>query len=153
MTENKIYKTQVKQYANQIMNLYNILKQKNKIISVYKQQEGIIDNNSLEFEFEKKMEGMKISLSQENLHLMNNSTFNTNNNTNTNTINSNTNNNINIKDVIFDTSKDESTNSNNNTFNIGNKKNNDTINKSIDKLINDNEENKKIIIIKTKSFQ
>lgn len=28
MTENKIYKTQVKQYANQIMNLYNILKQK-----------------------------------------------------------------------------------------------------------------------------
>ena len=34
--ENKIYKTQIKQYANQIVNLYNILKQKNKIISVYK---------------------------------------------------------------------------------------------------------------------
>ncbi len=54
MNENKIYKTQVKQYAHQIMNLYNILKQKNKIISVYKQQDGINDNTSIDFEFEKK---------------------------------------------------------------------------------------------------
>ena len=66
MSENKIYKTQVKQYANQILNLYNILKQKNKIINVYKQQEGIIDNNSLEFEFEKKIEEF-------NLNFINNS--------------------------------------------------------------------------------
>ena len=66
MTENKIYKTQVKQYANQIMNLYNILKQKNKIISVYKQQEGIIDNNSLEFEFEKKMEEFNLNFINNN---------------------------------------------------------------------------------------
>ena len=66
MTENKIYKTQVKQYANQIMNLYNILKQKNKIISVYKQQEGIIDNNSLEFEFEKKMEEFNLNFISNN---------------------------------------------------------------------------------------
>ena len=66
MNENKIYKTQVKQYANQIMNLYNILKQKNKIISVYKQQEGINDSSSLDFEFEKKMEEF-------NLNFINNS--------------------------------------------------------------------------------
>ena len=61
MSENKIYKTQVKQYANQILNLYNILKQKNKIINVYKQQEGINDNNSLEFEFEKKIEEFNLN--------------------------------------------------------------------------------------------
>ena len=61
MSENKIYKTQIKQYANQILNLYNILKQKNKIINVYKQQEGIIDNNSLDFEFEKKIEEFNLN--------------------------------------------------------------------------------------------
>ena len=66
MNENKIYKTQVKQYAHQIMNLYNILKQKNKIISVYKQQDGINDNTSIDFEFEKKMEEF-------NLNFINNS--------------------------------------------------------------------------------
>ena len=66
INENKIYKTQVKQYAHQIMNLYNILKQKNKIISVYKQQDGINDNTSIDFEFEKKMEEF-------NLNFINNS--------------------------------------------------------------------------------
>ena len=66
MNENKIYKTQVKQYANQIMNLYNILKQKNKIISVYKQQEGINDNSSLDFEFEKKMEEFNLNFINNN---------------------------------------------------------------------------------------
>ena len=66
MNENKIYKTQVKQYAHQIMNLYNILKQKNKIISVYKQQDGIIDNNSIDFEFEKKMEEFNLNFINNN---------------------------------------------------------------------------------------
>ena len=64
--ENKIYKTQIKQYANQIVNLYNILKQKNKIISVYKQKEGINDNNSIDFEFEKKMEEFNINFINNN---------------------------------------------------------------------------------------
>ena len=64
--ENKIYKTQIKQYANQIINLYNILKQKNKIISVYKQKEGINDNNSIDFEFEKKMEEFNINFINNN---------------------------------------------------------------------------------------
>ena len=66
MSENKLYKTQVKQYAHQIMNLYNILRQKNKIISVYKQQEGIIDNNSIDFEFEKKMEEFNLNFINNN---------------------------------------------------------------------------------------
>ena len=66
MNENKIYKTQIKQYAHQIMNLYNILRQKNKIISVYKQQDGISDNNSIEFEFEKKMEEFNLSFINNN---------------------------------------------------------------------------------------
>ena len=64
MNENKIYKTQVKQYAHQIMNLYNIIKQKNKIISVYKQQDGITDN--MDFEFEKKMEEFNLNFINNN---------------------------------------------------------------------------------------
>ena len=66
MDENKIFKTQIKQYAHQIINLYNILKQKNKIISVYKQKEGINDNNSIDFEFEKKMEEFNINFINNN---------------------------------------------------------------------------------------
>ena len=49
--ENKIYKTQIMQYSQQILNLYNILRQKNKIIEVYKQQLGIVDNNFIDIEF------------------------------------------------------------------------------------------------------
>ena len=64
LNENKIYKTQIKQYAHQIMNLYNILKQKNKIISVYKQQDGINDN--IDFEFEKKMEEFNLNFINNN---------------------------------------------------------------------------------------
>ena len=64
VNENKIYKTQIKQYAHQIMNLYNILKQKNKIISVYKQQDGINDN--IDFEFEKKMEEFNLNFINNN---------------------------------------------------------------------------------------
>ena len=122
LNENRIYRTQIEQYTQQITNLYNTIKQKNKIINIFKIKEGIIDNCN-DIEFEKKLEGMKVSLSQENIHFMNN-TFNNNNN----------------KDLTFDISKDELINSN--TFNMGNKKNSDKINQSIDKLINDNEENK-----------
>ena len=64
--ENKIYKTQIKQYSQQILNLYNILRQKNKIIEVYKQQLGIVDNNFIDIEFEKKLEEF-------NLNFINNS--------------------------------------------------------------------------------
>ena len=118
MNENRVYRSQVEQYTLQITNLYNTIKQKNKIINIFKIKEGIIDNSS-DFELEKKLEGMKASLSQENIHYMSN-TFNN-------------------KDLLFDTSKDELMNSN--TFNLG-KKNSDKINQSIDKLITDNEENK-----------
>ena len=45
LSENKIYKTQIQQYAQQISNLYNILKQKNKIITIYRQKEGFTDNS------------------------------------------------------------------------------------------------------------
>ena len=58
--------------------MYNTIKQKNKIINIFKIKEGIIDNCN-DIEFEKKLEGMKVSLSQENIHFMNN-TFNNNNN-------------------------------------------------------------------------
>ena len=119
MNENRIYRSQVEQYTQQITNLYNTIKQKNKIINIFKIKEGIIDNSS-DFELEKKLEGMKASLSQENIHYMSNI--------------------FNNKDLLFDTSKDELMNSN--TFNLGNKKNSDKINQSIDKLITDNEENK-----------
>ena len=60
MSENKIYKTQIQQYAQQISNLYNILKQKNKIITIYRQKEGFTDN-SLDTEFEKKLEELNIN--------------------------------------------------------------------------------------------
>ena len=118
MNENKIYRTQIEQYTQQITNLYNTIKQKNKIINIFKIKEGIIDNCN-DTEFEKKLEGMKVCLSQENIHFMNN-TFNN-------------------KDQLFDTPKDEFLNSN--TFKV-NKSNNEKINLSIDKLITDNEENK-----------
>ena len=133
MNENRIYRTQIEQYTQQISNLYNTIKQKNKIINIFKLKEGIIDNCN-DIEFEKKLEGMKVSLSQENIHFLNNNNF----------INSNN------KDILFDLSKDDILN-NNNTFNIGNKKNNEKINQNIDKLITDNEENKmKIEILNNK---
>ena len=121
INENKIYRTQIEKYTQQITNLFNTIKQKNKIINIFKIKEGIIDNCN-DLEFEKKLEGMKVSFSQENIHFMNN-TFNNNN-----------------KDLLLDVSKDDLMNSN--TFNVVNKKNNDKINQSIDKLITENEENK-----------
>ena len=65
MSENKIYKTQIQQYAQQISNLYNILKQKNKIISIYRQKEGFTDN-SLDNEFEKKLEELNLNFLNNN---------------------------------------------------------------------------------------
>ena len=65
MSENKIYKTQIQQYAQQISNLYNILKQKNKIISIYRQKEGFTDN-SLDIEFEKKLEELNLNFLNNN---------------------------------------------------------------------------------------
>ena len=65
VSENKIYKTQIQQYAQQMSNLYNILKQKNKIISIYRQKEGFTDN-SLDVEFEKKIEELNINFLNNN---------------------------------------------------------------------------------------
>ena len=69
MSENKIYKTQIQQYAQQITNLYNILKQKNKIISIYRQKEGFTDN-SLDIEFEKKLEELNLNFLSNNEMLL-----------------------------------------------------------------------------------
>ena len=69
MSENKIYKTQIQQYAQQITNLYNILKQKNKIITIYRQKEGFTDN-SLDVEFEKKLEELNLNFVNNNELLM-----------------------------------------------------------------------------------
>ena len=106
--ENKIYKTQIHQYAQQITNLYNILKQKNKIISIYRQKEGFTDN-SLDVEFEKKLEEL-------NLNFVNNN------------------------ELLLDISKDDVINT---KFNYDNNSisNNDRLNK----LIIDNEQNRKRI--------
>ena len=70
MAENKIYKTQIQQYAQQISNLYNILKQKNKIISIYRQKEGFTDN-SVDIEFEKKLEELNLNMLNNNGLLLN----------------------------------------------------------------------------------
>ena len=69
LSENKIYKTQMQQYAQQISNLYNILKQKNKIISIYRQKEGFTDN-SLDVEFDKKLEELNLNFMNNNEMLM-----------------------------------------------------------------------------------
>ena len=63
--ENKIFKTQIHQYAQQISNLYNILKQKNKIISLYRQKEGFTDN-ALDVEFDKKLEELNLNFLNNN---------------------------------------------------------------------------------------
>ena len=70
IAENKIYKTQIQQYAQQISNLYNILKQKNKIISIYRQKEGFTDN-SVDIEFEKKLEELNLNMLNNNGLLLN----------------------------------------------------------------------------------
>ena len=106
--ENKIYKTQIHQYAQQITNLYNILKQKNKIISIYRQKEGFTDN-SLDVEFEKKLEEL-------NLNFVNNN------------------------ELLLDISKDDVINT---KFNYDN--NSITNNDRLNKLIIDNEQNRKRI--------
>ena len=63
--ENKIFKTQIHQYAQQISNLYNILKQKNKVISLYRQKEGFTDN-ALDVEFDKKLEELNLNFLNNN---------------------------------------------------------------------------------------
>ena len=62
---NKIFKTQIHQYAQQISNLYNILKQKNKVISLYRQKEGFTDN-ALDVEFDKKLEELNLNFLNNN---------------------------------------------------------------------------------------
>ena len=112
LAENKIYKTQIQQYAQQISNLYNILKQKNKIISIYRQKEGFTDS-SLDIEFEKKLEELNLNMMSNNGLLLNISKDDdiittsykydyTNYNNNINNINNNK-----LTPLIFDTTKNE----------------------------------------------
>ena len=154
--ENKIYKTQIHQYAQQITNLYNILKQKNKIISIYRQKEGFTDN-SLDVEFEKKLEELNLNFVNNNellLDISKDDVINTKFNYDTTSITNNdrlnkliTDNEQNRKriDVLnnkikslnqFD-SKNIKKNANNNTSNVNNKNNN-----------NNGSNNNKIIISK-----
>jgi hypothetical protein len=68
VSENKVFRTQIEQYIQQITSLYTILKQKNKIINIFKQK-GVTIDKSIEKEFEK--------LEELNMNFMNN-TFNSN---------------------------------------------------------------------------
>ena len=70
MSENKIYKTQIQQYAQQISNLYNILKQKNKTISTFRQKEGV-QENPMDAEYEKKLEELNMNFINNNELLLN----------------------------------------------------------------------------------
>ena len=127
MAENKLYKTQILQYAQQISNLYNILKQKNKIISIYRQKEGFTDN-SIDVEFEKKLEELNLNFINNNGLLLNlskdddiiNTTYNY----------ENTNNSNKLTQLIFETEK--------------NKKRIDILNKNIKSLNNVESKNIKI---------
>ena len=127
MAENKLYKTQILQYAQQISNLYNILKQKNKIISIYRQKEGFTDN-SIDVEFEKKLEELNLNFMSNNGLLLNlskdddiiNTTYNY----------ENTNNSNKLTQLIFETEK--------------NKKRIDILNKNIKSLNNVESKNIKI---------
>ena len=65
MSENKIYKNQIQQYAQQISNLYNILKQKNKAINIYRQKEGLQENPA-DLEYEKKLEELNMNFINNN---------------------------------------------------------------------------------------
>ena len=114
ISENKIYRTQIEQYIQQIGNLYTILKQKNKIISIFKQKGGVIDS-SIESEFEK--------LEELNMNFMNN-TFNNN------------------KELLLNYVKDDMPNTSYNNENMDKKI---RFNSNIDKLMTDNEENRKKI--------
>ena len=66
VSENKLIRSQMEQYIQQINNLYTILKKKNKIISIFKQKGGVVDK-SIEKELDK--------LEELNMKFMNN-TFN-----------------------------------------------------------------------------
>ena len=103
-SENKMYKTQLQQYAQQINNLYNILKQKNKIISIYRQKEGFTDN-SVEDEFEKKIEELSLNFINNNglfLDISKDDIINTTYNYDNINLNLNTNNNTKLTQLISD---------------------------------------------------
>ena len=112
VSENKVFRTQIEQYIQQITSLYTILKQKNKIINIFKQK-GVTIDKSIEKEFEK--------LEELNMNFMNN-TFNNN------------------KEILLNYAKEDMEN-----ISFNNDITNFSINPNIDKLMTDNEENKKRI--------
>ena len=112
VSENKVFRTQIEQYIQQITSLYTILKQKNKIINIFKQK-GVTIDKSIEKEFEK--------LEELNMNFMNN-TFNSN------------------KEILLNYAKEDMEN-----ISFNNDISNFSTNPSIDKLMTDNEENKKRI--------
>ena len=71
MNENKIFKAQIQQYAQQMSNLYNILKQKNKIINSYKQKEGNKNISVADDEFDKKLDELNMNFINNNELLLN----------------------------------------------------------------------------------
>ena len=60
ISENNMYKTQLEQYSKQISHLYNIIKQKNKIIVDYRKKEGGFTDDSTEEEFRLKKEDLNL---------------------------------------------------------------------------------------------
>ena len=135
--ENEKLLKENKEYKKQIENLNSTIKEKNDIINVLKNKEGILATDNIIKNENKKNEDLKICYSQENISF--------------NFLSNNINNNK-VKNISSDNYKEEIVNS---SFNIINNKNNEKINQSIDKLIFDNEENKmKIEMLnnKLKSF-
>ena len=118
LIENKEYRIKIEEYTQKIENLYSSINQKNKIIDILKKKELKTENDNSK-EKSKKIEGLKISYSQENLSL---------------NFLSNTFNNKKEKEDLLNIPEKEIRNDK--------RHNNETINKSIDKLIFDNEENK-----------
>ena len=127
LKENKEYRAQIEQYTQKMENLYSTIKQKNNIINILKNKEGILETENISENENKKTEGLKICYSQENIYFL------------SKPINNNKEKEISLEEG--------NANKNNN--------NNEKINQSIDKLIFDNEENKmKIEMLnnKLKSF-
>ena len=106
MNENKIFKAQIQQYAQQISNLYNILKQKNKIINMYRKKEGNA-NNIVDDEFEKKIDELNMKFVNNNELLLNISKNDDISSTKYNTENYNINNNDKLNQLISDNEKNK----------------------------------------------
>ena len=142
MNENKIFKAQIQQYAQQISNLYNILKQKNKVINMYRKKEGNA-NNIIDDEFDKKIDELNMKFVNNNELLLNMSKNDDLLNNKYNTENYNINNNDKLNQLMNDNEKNIKRIDllNNKIKTINESGNQNIINKSItnsNNIINDN---------------